>query len=130
MNHLKGLTEWVDSVVGEYDSPTTEGYDAMNPVTGSISKDEIARFRANQPINGKTATKSKKHGPSPEIREKLKQLRAEFAAKANIKEADQPANGSIFSPLSSVTRENPKVDSRIEAKKRKEERRLSKFMGR
>lgn len=133
MKELKLLTEWAESVVGEYDTTVTEGYDVSSPVTGSMSKAEIARFRANQPIKGRSATKSKSSGPSPEIREKLKQLRAEFAARAaknsDINEADQPEYGSTFSPLSMVTRDKPSPDPRAAAKKRKEERRLAKFMG-
>ena len=134
MKELRLLTEWAESVMGEYDTAVTEGYDALNPVTGSMSKAEIARFRANQPIKSRGTTKSKSTGPSPEIREKLKQLRAEFAARAaskndGINEADQPANGSTFSPLSMTTREEPRPDPRAVAKKRKDRRRLAKFMG-
>lgn len=61
----------------------TEGFDSLNPVYGSMSKEEIARFRAGKPM---TPVRSKPStGPSPEIKAKLKSLRDEFANRSNKK---------------------------------------------
>jgi hypothetical protein len=127
MKELDELCEWADSVIGKYN--IVEGFDAQNPVTGRMTPDEIARFRAGKPISGKQ-TPTKQSGPSPEIREKLKQLRSEFAGRAGIAEADQPPQGSLYSPLSAATRDKPAPDPRAALKRKREEARMRKFMGR
>jgi hypothetical protein len=133
MREIDDYHKWAESVIGKYNESITEGYDDLNPVTGSISKDEIDRFRANKPIKSKTP-EPKNSGPSPEIREKLKNLRAEFAAKAKIgeedlSEADQPPQGSLYSPLSAANRQGKTVDHKIKAKQQADERRMKKWMG-
>lgn len=125
MKELDDLSEWADGVIGKYN--IAEGFDAQNPVTGRMTKDEIARFRSGKPISGKQS--SKQSGPSPEIREKLKQLRSEFAGRAGIAEADQPPQGSLYSPLSAATRDKPAPDPKAVLKRKREAARMRKFMG-
>jgi hypothetical protein len=48
----------------------------------------------------------------------------------SVNEADQPEYGSTFSPLSMTTRDKPTPDPRAAMKKRREQQRLAKFMGR
>lgn len=127
MRELDDLSEWANEVIGKYN--VVEGFDAQNPVTGHMTKDEISRFRSGKPISGKPPAKTKTGGPSPEIREKLKQLRSEFASRAGIAEADQPASGSTFSPLSMTTRDKPAPDPRAESKRKREALKMRKFMG-
>lgn len=64
-----------------------EGFDAMNPVMGRMSATDIANFRANKPMSRRQTpqNKSKRSGPPDSIRVALKNLRDEFAARANKK---------------------------------------------
>jgi hypothetical protein len=125
MKELDDLIKWTDEVIGNYN--ISEGFDAQNPVTGRMTPNEIARFRSGKPILGKQPTKQS--GPSPEIKEKLKQLRSEFADRAGIAEADQPPQGSLYSPLSAATRDKPAPDPRAARKRKLEARRIRRFMG-
>lgn len=126
MKEISSLNQWADDIIGKYNT-VSEGFDAQSPVTGKITQDEIARFRAGKSMVAKQPQKSR--GPSPEIREKLKKLRDEFADKAGIAEADQPPQGSLWSPLSATTRDQEPPDPRKAARKRREAKRMQKFMG-
>ena len=125
MKEINDLSAWASSVVGKYDTSINEGFDASNPLPKRIPPAELNRL---VPRN-KTNPPKKTGGPSPEIAEKLRQLRDEFAAKAGIAEADQPPVGSTHSPLSSVTRDRPAPDPLAGAKRKREIIALRKFMG-
>jgi hypothetical protein len=49
--------------------------------------------------------------------------------KANVSEADQPPQGSLYSPLSATTRDKPAPDPKAVLKRKREEARMRKFMG-
>jgi hypothetical protein len=125
MKEINDLAAWASGVVGKYDTGLNEGFDASNPLPKRIPRAELERL---VPRN-KTNPPKKTGGPSPEIREKLAQLRAEFAAKAGIAEGDQPPVGSTYSPLSSVTRDRPAPDPLAVTKRKREIKALRKFMG-
>jgi hypothetical protein len=49
--------------------------------------------------------------------------------KNNISEADQPPQGSLYSPLSAATRDRPAPDPRAAMRRKQEAKRMRRFMG-
>ena len=49
--------------------------------------------------------------------------------KANVSEADQPPQGSLYSPLSAATRDKPQPDPKAAMRQRREAERMRRFMG-
>ena len=47
----------------------------------------------------------------------------------NLQEADQPPQGSLYSPLSATTRDRPAPDPKAALKRKREARRMRRFMG-
>lgn len=124
MREIDELNDWASRLIGKYDT-VVEGFDAYNPLPKRIPKSELDAM-----LSKKTQDKSKKTGgPSPEIAEKLRQLRAEFAAKSGITEADQPPAGGQLSPLSATTREQPRPNQKAVKKRNREEAKMRRFMG-
>lgn len=49
--------------------------------------------------------------------------------KANVSEADQPPQASVYSPLSSTTRDQPRPDPKAAMRRKQEAKRMRRFMG-
>lgn len=60
---------------------------------------------------------------------KLAAARMKFPISDSINEADQPPQGSLYSPLSAATRDRPAPDPRAAMKRKQEAKRMRRFMG-
>ena len=127
MRELNLLTQWADDIVGQYNkSPITETAKNSKMVNEEYG-DSVEELQAKLVALQRSGLKAAAAGVAKQLKKKLAQQTKTPAAK--VAEADQPPQGSLYSPLSAVTREKPRRDTQALARQRSENRELRKFMG-
>lgn len=127
MRELNLLTQWADSVVGQYNKSSITETAKNSKMVNEEYTDSVEELQAKLVALQRSGLKAAAAGVAKQLKKKLAQQNKSHPAK--VAETDQPPQGSLYSPLSTVSRETPRRDAQASAQQRSENSALRKFMG-